>query len=162
MIMTNLIPSPRNGEKKNSNLGLRSLPSLSTWMDDILNHSFGTEFMSNFNSGMSLPAVNVLEFDDKFLVEMAVPGFKKTDFDVSLDNKILTISAETKSENEEVKDDQYTRKEFGYSSFKRLFTLPEKIDNDKILAKYEDGILKVALPKLEEAKTKPARNIEIS
>ena len=160
--MTNLIPTPKRGENKNTNLGFRSMPTISTWMDDILNRSFGTEFMSNFNAGMTLPAVNVLDLDDKFLVEMAVPGFKKSDFNVDLDNKLLTISAEHKTENEDNVDDLYTRKEFGYSSFQRTFTLPEIIDNEKIVAKYEDGILKVALPKLEEAKKKPVKNIKIS
>lgn len=160
--MTSLIPTPKNGDNKSTSLGLSGLPTISSWMDDILNRSFGTEFMSNFNSGMTLPAVNVLDLDDKFLVEMAVPGFKKSDFNVNLDNKLLTISAEHKTENEENVDDHYTRREFGYSSFQRTFTLPEIIDNEKIVAKYEDGILKVALPKLEEAKKKPAKSIKIS
>ena len=160
--MTSIIHRPKNDEQRNRNLSSRSLPTLSSWMDDVLNRSFGTEFMSNFNSGMTLPAVNVLDMDDKFLVEMAVPGFKKSDFDINLDNKLLTISGENRTENEETEDDSYTRREFGYSSFQRTFTLPEIIDSEKIVAKYEDGILKVALPKLEEAKKKPAKSIEIS
>ena len=160
--MTSLIPTNRTHESNSPRVGLRSFPSFSSWIDDMLNSSFGSEFMSNFNSGMTLPAVNVLEFDDKYLVEMAVPGFKKSDFNVNLDNKVLTISAELKHENEEEIKDSYTRKEFGYSSFQRTFTIPDTVDGDKILAKYEDGILKVALPKIEEAKKKPAKTIKIS
>ncbi|MFC2109590.1 Hsp20/alpha crystallin family protein, partial [Bacteroidota bacterium] len=89
-----------------------------------------------------------------------VPGLKKSDFQLNLDNQILSISTEKKKE-EEHKDENYTRREFGYSSFKRTFTLPESVDDDKIGANYKDGILKIILPKKEEAKQKPARSIDI-
>ena len=159
--MSNLIPTTKNGSESNSGLGFRSLPSLSSWMDDILNKGFGNEFVSNFNSGITLPAVNVLDNDDEFIVEMAVPGLKKSDFDVSIDNQLLSISAELTTENED-NSENYTRREFGYSSFKRTFSLPETVETDKINAKYEDGLLKVILPKRDEAKKKPLRQIKIS
>jgi HSP20 family protein len=92
---------------------------------------------------------------------MAVPGLKKSDFHIDIDNQVLSISTEMKEENEQ-KEDNYTRREFGYSSFKRIFTLPESVDDGKIDANYKDGILSILLPKKEEAKQKPARTIKIS
>lgn len=159
--MSNLIPTAKNGRESNSGLGFRSLPSLSSWMDDILSKSFDNEFVSNFNTGITLPAVNVLDKDEEYVVEMAVPGLRKENFDVSLDNQMLSISAELTTDKEDV-NDNYTRREFGYSSFKRTFSLPETVEMDKIKAKYEDGILKVLLPKRDEAKKKPLKQIKIS
>jgi HSP20 family protein len=86
---------------------------------------------------------------------------KKSDFIIDVENKILSISSEVTKEQEE-KDEIYTRREFGYSSFKRTFTLPDSIESDKVKASYEDGILMVTLPKREEAKQKPPKRIEIS
>ncbi|MCK0190768.1 Hsp20/alpha crystallin family protein [Arenibacter sp. F20364] len=108
----------------------------------------------------SAPAANVKETESEYLLELAVPGRKKEDFNVEIDNDILTISSEVKSE-ENKEDDGYTRKEFTFSSFKRVFSLPETISLDKINATYEDGILKFVLPKKEEALPKPKRLIEI-
>lgn len=158
--MTGLIPTKRKNDDR-TDLGYRTFPTLTSWVDDLLNNNFGSEFVSNFNTGISLPAVNVIEHDNNFVVEMAIPGLKKSDFDISLDNQILTISAETKSEKE---DDgkNYTRREFGYSSFRRTFKLPKTVETEKISAKYNEGILKVELPKREEAKKKPIQSIKIS
>ena len=109
----------------------------------------------------SVPAANIKETETEFLLELAIPGRKKEDFNVEIDNDILTISSEVK--NEENKEDEgYTRREFTFSSFKRVFSLPETISLDKINATYEDGILKFVLPKKEEALPKPKRLIEIA
>lgn len=108
----------------------------------------------------SVPAVNIKDNEKGFELELAVPGLKKDDFTVEVDNDVLTISSEIKSENEETKEN-YTRKEFSFSSFKRAFTLPETVDGSKIDAKYEDGILKLTLPKKQEALPKPKRLISI-
>ncbi|MCM5663142.1 Hsp20/alpha crystallin family protein [Galbibacter mesophilus] len=118
--------------------------------------------MENYAS--SVPAVNIKEEDDKFSLELAAPGMKKDDFNVEVDKNVLTISAEVKSESEESNKENgvYSRKEFNYSSFKRVFTLPETIDSDKINASYEDGVLLLTLPKKEEALPKPKRLIEIA
>ncbi|MDY2586569.1 Hsp20/alpha crystallin family protein [Winogradskyella aquimaris] len=159
--MSNLIPTVKNGSESNSGLGFKTLPSLSSWMDDIINKSFGNEFISNFNTGITLPAVNVLDHDEEYIVEMAVPGLKKSDFDINLDNQMLSISAELNTEDED-SNLNFTRREFGYSSFKRTFSLPETVEFDKIKAKYEDGILRVLLPKRDEAKKKPIKQIKIS
>ncbi len=108
----------------------------------------------------AVPAVNIKDNEKGFELELAVPGLKKDDFTVEVDNDVLTISSEIKTENEETKEN-YTRKEFSFSSFKRAFTLPETVDGSKIDAKYEDGILKLTLPKKQEALPKPKRLISI-
>ncbi len=109
----------------------------------------------------SVPAVNIKDNTEGFELELAVPGMKKDDFTVEVDNDVLTISSEVETENEENKEN-YTRKEFSFTSFKRAFTLPETVDGSKIDAKYEDGILKLTLPKKQEALPKPKRLIEIA
>ena len=114
--------------------------------------------------GTSVPAVNIKENTNGYEVEVAAPGLAKDDFHVELDNNVLTISSEKEIKNEE-KDQEgnYTRREFSYTSFKRSFTLPnDVVDIEKIDAKYKDGVLKLMLPKKEEAKPKPVRTIKIS
>lgn len=108
------------------------------------------------------PAVNVKETDEDFTIELAAPGLAKEDFNIELDNDVLTISSEVKSEKETVNEGKYTRKEFNYSSFKRSFNLPDTIEVSKIDASHNNGILAVVLPKKEEAKVQPKRLIEIS
>ena len=158
--MNNFIPTAKNSSERNSNLGFSSLPSLSSWMDDILNKNSANHFVSNYNTGITLPAVNVLDNAEEYIVEMAVPGLKKSDFDINLDNQMLTISAELNEEKENTSKN-YTRREFGYSSFKRTFSLPETVKIDKIEAKYDEGLLRVLLPKRDEAKKKPSRQIKV-
>lgn len=158
--MSTLVNVPKNGSLSNVNSGL-NYPTWSNWIDSFFNNELPSVFNSNFNTGMTLPKVNIKETGDAYVVEMAVPGLKKSDFQIDLDNHVLSISTEMKEENEQ-KEDNYTRREFGYSSFKRTFTLPDSVDDSKIDAKYEDGILNIHLPKREEAKQKPARTIKIS
>jgi HSP20 family protein len=119
---------------------------------------------SNFaGTNSTLPAVNIRENSDEFLIEVAAPGMSKDHFKVNYDNGRLTISSELKDERESKKDEKYTRREFRYMSFQRTFTIPENlVDGDKIKAAYNDGILNVSLPKREELKPKPAREIKIS
>jgi len=107
-----------------------------------------------------IPAVNIKEENDKFMLEMAAPGMKKDDFQINLDNYQLTISSEKKEEKKE-KEDNYTRREFVYSSFSRSFTLPKSIDIEKIKADYKNGILSIVLPKKEE-EAKLTKQIKIS
>ncbi|NLP58337.1 Hsp20/alpha crystallin family protein [Lutibacter sp. B1] len=158
--MSNLVNVPKNGGLANTNSN-RNFPTWSNWLDDIFNRDLPSVLTSNFNTGITLPKVNIKETADAFVVEMAVPGLKKSDFHIDLDNQVLSISAEIKDENEQ-KEENYIRREFGYSSFKRIFTLPESVNNDKIDASYKEGILSILLPKKEEAKQKPARTIKIS
>ena len=117
-----------------------------------------TEFSAE---GRLLPAVNILEDENRIQIEVSAPGRKKEDFKLNLDQNLLTISAETTGEKKELTD-HYSRREFGYSSFSRQFNIPvETINGEEILATYQDGILLVTLPKREELKPKPARAIEI-
>ena len=108
----------------------------------------------------TLPAANIIEADDHFNIDLAAPGKKKSDFTIELDEGVLTISSETETKSTE-KDDNFTRKEFGYSSFKRSFNIPETISDDKISASYKEGILTVSLPKKEEALPQPKKLISI-
>ncbi|MAU15959.1 MAG: heat-shock protein [Muricauda sp.] len=158
--MGTLVNVPKNGNLANVNSGL-TFPTWSNWIDSFFTNDLPSVFTSNFNTGMTLPKVNIRETSDAYFVDMAVPGLKKSDFHIDLDNQLLSISTEVKEENEH-KEDNYTRREFGYSSFKRTFTLPESVDDGKIDAKYVDGILSIHLPKKEEARQKPARTIKIS
>lgn len=139
--------------------GTRSmLPDL--W-DSFFNRDvFGWD--SNFaNEGQSLPAVNIKENNDNFEVEMAAPGMKKDDFKIQLDGTALTISSEHQDEQKQ-DEGNYNRREFSYRSFYRTFHLPkEVVDADNIKARYEDGILKLEIPKREEAKQKPPRLINV-
>jgi HSP20 family protein len=158
--MSNLINVPKNGSLANTNSNT-SFPTLSNWLDDIFNRDLPAVFASNFNTGMTLPKVNIKETADAFVVDMAVPGLQKSDFQVDLENEVLSISTHINEEDEQ-KEINYTRREFGYSSFKRTFTLPESVNEDKIDASYNNGILSILLPKKEEAKQKPPRTITIS
>src|SRR4030095_2347144 len=89
---------------------------------------------------ITVPAVNITEDKDQFIVSMAVPGMKKNDFNIDLEGNLLIISSE-KEDSKEEKDEAYTRKEYSYSSFSRSFTLPEEVNREKILATYEEGVL---------------------
>jgi len=112
----------------------------------ILNEDF-----SGFNQ--SVPA-NVRETANAYLLEVVAPGMDKGDFKVNIDNNILTVSAEKKSEKKD-ENERQVRREFNYKSFTRSFTIDESIQNDKIQAKYENGVLYIELPKKEEVKISP-------
>ena len=113
------------------------------------------------NTNTTLPAVNIKEDEDGFEVEMSAPGLDKKDFKIELNNSVLTISSEKMAENETKEGQQFSRREFSYQSFSRSFSLPESAESEKIEAKYENGILTVNIPKKEEAKPKPTKQIEI-
>lgn len=157
--MSNLVSVPKNGSLANTNSN-QNFPIFSNWID-LFNRDLPSVLASNFNTGMTLPKVNIKETADAFIVEMAVPGLKKSDFHIEIENLVLSISSETAQENEQ-KEENYTRREFGYSSFKRTFTLPDSVNDEHINASYNQGILTIHLPKKEEAKQKPARSINIS
>jgi HSP20 family protein len=109
----------------------------------------------------SLPAVNIREDEKNYFLELAVPGMDKKDLKIDINEDVLTISSETKNENVEQQDD-YTRKEFSYSSFVRSFYIPENVNKDQIQANYKDGILSVSFPKMEEEKKKLTKEVKIS
>lgn len=132
----------------------------------LMNQLFNRELVDWNNAGFSaddatLPAVNILEDENRIQIEVAAPGMKKEDFKIDLDQNRLTVSAETGESNSE-SNERYSRKEFSYRSFRRLFNIPvETINGDQVQATYKDGILLLTLPKREELKPKPARAIEI-
>ena len=107
------------------------------------------------------PAVNITEGKSGYNLELAAPGLQKKDFKIDVNGNLLTISAEKEEKKEEKKDEKYTRKEYNYSSFSRSFTLPEEVQQDKIEASYDGGILKLALPKNEKATEKNHKAITI-
>jgi HSP20 family protein len=143
-----------------------SLVRFSNQMPGILyrfleNEMFDLSNRNYSNTNTTLPAVNIKEDKEGFEVEMSAPGFEKSDFKIELNNNLLTISSEKKIENETKEDQLFTRREFSYQSFMRSFSLPETIDSGKIVAKYENGILAISIPKKEEAKPKPLKQIDI-
>jgi HSP20 family protein len=113
------------------------------------------------NTNTTLPSVNIKEGSEGFEVEMAAPGLTKDDFKIELNHDMLTISSEKETDKETKGDQHFSRHEFSYQSFSRSFSLPNTADSDKIAAKYDNGILKILIPKKEEAKPKPAKQIEI-
>ena len=144
-------------------LAKRSENYFPSFFDRFLNNELMDWNLSNFSStNTSLPAVNVKENENEFVIEVAAPGMNKNDFNIKFHNNVLTVSSEKKDEKEE-KNEKFTRKEFSYQSFQRSFTVAENaVESDKISAKYADGILLITLPKREEVKPKPMKEIRIS
>ncbi len=116
----------------------------------------------NFSTtNTTIPSINIKENLDGFEVEVAAPGFEKKDFNIELNNEVLTISSERVHDNVEDENEKYTTKEYSYESFSRSFTLPKLIEGDKITANYKNGILHVVIPKKEEAKPQPVKQIAV-
>lgn len=132
------------------------------WFPSIFNDFFDNDWVAKVNT--SAPAINVIEDDNSFRVEVAAPGMTKDDFNIHLDeNEELVISMEKKEEKKEEKDSRkYLRREFSYSKFQQSLVLPDNVDKDKISASVNDGVLTVDLPKLTEVqREKLNRRIEI-
>ncbi len=131
-----------------------ALPSLfdERWLTDLFDTEkfFGPDWMKRTQW---VPAVNVLEKEKSFELEVAAPGLEKKDFNITVDNGVLTISCEKETEKED-KNKNYTRREYSYTNFARSFTLPDNVKGDDISAKYDNGILRITLPKTEETKAK--------
>ncbi len=114
-----------------------------------------------FRRELNVPAVNIADHKDQFVVSLSAPGLKKDDFKIDVDGDVLTISSE-KEESKEEKEEKYTRKEYNYSSFSRSFTLPAGTDKEKVKAKYEDGVLKITVPHNKEMKSPSAKHIAVN
>ncbi|MGK7389918.1 MAG: Hsp20/alpha crystallin family protein [Candidatus Cyclobacteriaceae bacterium M2_1C_046] len=133
----------------------RNTPSI---FDDIFNPSFFEE-ADYAGDRPTMPSVNISETENDFKLEVAAPGMKKEDFNIVVNDNVLTISSEkTREEREEEK---FTRREFSYEAFQRRFTLPKTVDEENINASYKDGVLEISIPKKEEAKRKSPRQIDI-
>ncbi|MBU0488366.1 MAG: Hsp20/alpha crystallin family protein [Bacteroidetes bacterium] len=113
----------------------------------------------------SVPAANISETAEAFRVELVAPGYKRDDLLINLEKNMLTVSSVQKEEKEDKREDEnvkYYMREFGVSQFERRFRLPESVDSEKIKALYDNGVLTLTIPKKDEAKEKPARQIFIS
>ncbi len=130
-------------------------------LSDMVNNLFDNDLGDFFGKRFSDPAANIIESNDAFMLDLAAPGMAKDDFKINLENNILSISAEFEDQKRE-EGKNYTRKEFYYGSFSRAFTLPKTIDLESIKADYEDGILKITLPKKQDAKVDIKKEIKIS
>jgi HSP20 family protein len=146
--------------KRNGEL-LNPLPML---FDDFFNRDLFNWRNSNFSdTNTTIPAVNIKETPESYEVEVAAPGMTKKDFRIELDGNRLTISSEKTNQSEQHTDSRYFQREFSYQSFERTFNLQKDVvDVEKIQAKYENGLLHLMIPKREEAKQKPPRQIQVS
>lgn len=145
--------------KKNNRLA----PAINSVFGDLLADDFMNWPVNRIEKNWNrIPAVNIYENDDEWAIELAAPGMKKEDFRIEQDQDVLTVSAH-KEESSKDKTDKYSIREFSYSNFTRSFRLPEHLVNaEAINAKYENGVLKLHIPKKEEAKPQPARMIDIA
>jgi HSP20 family protein len=152
-----MLPVIRNSRRNNEN---------SSWLPSIFDDFFGDEFMGvPVSRQFATPAVNIIENDKQYDIQIAAPGMTKDDFKISInDNNELVINLEKKQKEEKKDDDKRTwlRREFSYASYSQSFVLPEDIKEESINAKMGNGVLNIVLPKKEEAEQKPAtRQIEI-
>ncbi|MCF3107185.1 Hsp20/alpha crystallin family protein [Niabella sp. CC-SYL272] len=140
----------------------RNLIPFFPFLDDLFSRELFNWGNSNFSSTLTtVPSVNIKESADSYEVEVAAPGMEKKDFQVALEGNTLTISS-SKDQQQEESNDNYARKEFSYQSFQRTFELPKDVvDQEKIEARYENGLLRLTIPKSESAKKKAPRVIEI-
>lgn len=138
---------------------LKNTTFIPSWVDDFLP---GTQWPDlETKLGVTMPAVNINEDDNQFIIDVAAPGMEKKDFKLELNHNVLTISAEKEEEKEEKKR-KFSRREFNYASFRRSFTLPNMVNEEGIKATYQNGVLSISIPKKEEAKVKPLKQIDIA
>ena len=129
-------------------------------METLFNGFFNNDLVSKDYAGY-VPTVNISEKTDKYCIEVMAPGFDKSDFNVVVEDGLLKISGEHRSQNE-TDETSFVRKEFNYGSFTRQFNLKDVVDIDNIVAKYENGILRLELAKNEKKKKKNVKQIEIA
>lgn len=139
------------------NLIRKQPPFFPSLIDDFINTDWNLKVPS-FSS--TVPAVNIKELDSQFEIELAVPGMKKDDFEIELEDGVLSFSS-TQEEEQVNEKGKFTRREFSYSSFRRSFTLPDSVNPTKIDATYKEGVLLVLLPKHKEAQPQPKKLIKI-
>lgn len=122
---------------------------LPSFFGNLESNLFNDERLDRFRN----VAVNIKEREDDFVIEMAIPGVKKEDVNIEIEENKLIVSAETSHEIDETKE-RYSRREFSYGSFTRSFTLPREVDVDKIAASSNDGVLNISIPKPQSKKKK--------
>ena len=133
---------------------MKTVNKNSIWLPALFDNLFLENKLDSLNNyeTFSIPAVNIIENLPNFVVEIAAPGLNKGNFMIEIEDDTLKISSKKAIEKEEIKDSHFKKREFNYESFERSFKLPENIETDKIQANYENGVLKVTLPKMEEKK----------
>ena len=135
--------------------------NLNRWKPTLLDELFDDRWFNFDTFNQTFPAVNTIEKDNQYLLEIAVPGMDKKDFEIEIQNDLISISSISNHEKE-VKDNlNYNRQEFNYNSFHRTFSLPKEVDQSKIKAIYTNGILTITLPKLKEVISKSKKLIEV-
>jgi HSP20 family protein len=144
---------------KNSNDSER-MPFMPALLGNFFNDFMNSDLVAK-DVFKTIPAVNIVETPEKFVVELAAPGMNKEDFKVEVEKEVLSIHAEKKTEKND-ETNRFTRREFSYASFNRSFTMPDNVNADNVSAEYTNGILKLHLPKKEEAKQKPVKEITVS
>lgn len=151
------------------NLSLRPTAGLSRFLSDWPSSLLDRDFFDIESSmlparlGVNIPSVNIRETPKEYVLEVAAPGLERKDFNIEVDNRTLTISAEKEERKEEKKEeDGYSRKEYSFNSFTRSFTLPDDVKDSDIDAKYDNGILKVTVPKAKETAAKAVKKITVS
>lgn len=117
--------------------------------------------LSRFGLSAKIPSVNITENNEAYTIQLAAPGLEKKDFKIEVEDNLLTISSQKEQETNEEKDN-YRRREFSYQSFSRSFQLPDNSQTDNIDALYQDGILKLTLPKKEVSLPTPKKEIAIA
>lgn len=139
------------------NLVRRTSPWLPSLLEEIFTRDFGIEHPTRT---IDVPSVNIIEKSEGFALDLAAPGKKREDFQVEVDNHVLTISTENQSTHEST-DADYSRREFSYDAFQRSFRLPKTVDTTKIKASYDNGLLHISIPKRKEAIPEPKKYVEI-
>ena len=138
------------------NLIRKQAPFFPSLIDDFINQDWNLKAPSS----ITLPAVNIKDLEAQFEIELAVPGMKKSDFEIEVEDGLLSISSSMEEEQVTEKG-KFTRREFSYNSFKRTFTIPDSVDPSNIEAQYSDGVLQLRLPKRKEALPQPKKLIKI-
>lgn len=146
--------------KWNPSMGLERRSMRTPSMENLFSSFFGNDLMLRDYAGY-VPSVNITETEDRYHIEASAPGFEKNDFTVQVEDGLLTIAGEHKHEST-THEKQFVRKEFNYGSFTRSFNLADLVDENKIDARYENGILKIELPKREKNKSRNLKTIQIS
>lgn len=139
------------------NLISKQTPFFQSLIDDLINNDWNVKVPS---LSFRVPAVNIKELDSQFEIELAVPGKEKDDFEIDLEDGILSISSSQEDKKLDEKE-KFTRREFSYNSFRRSFSIPDSVEHAKIDANYKGGVLKVLLPKHKEALPQPKKLIKI-
>ena len=139
------------------NLIRKQTPFFPSLVDDFMNQEWNSKLLS---SSISQPAVNIIEKEKQFEIELAAPGMQKDHFTIEMEEGIFSISANQKEEKTSEKG-KFTRREFSYDSFRRSFTLPESVELAKIEANYAEGVLHISLPKRKEALPQPKKLITV-